>query len=82
MESRMRKPDVYYQPDDVINSFIRNAVGSESQDVMIGCENRFAAGLASRDLVLVKRELTMKFEATPALTSCIKHLAAPDNKRS
>lgn len=78
----MRKPDVYYQTDDVINSFILNAVGSGSQDVMIGCEILFAAGLASRDLVLVERELTMTFKATPALASCLERLTAPDKKRT
>jgi hypothetical protein len=49
---------------------------------MIGCEILFAAGLASRELVLVKRELTLKFEATPALASRLKLLTAPDTKHT
>jgi hypothetical protein len=76
----MRKPDVEYQADDIIIGFVRHAAGSGTQEVMIGCEILFAAGLASRDLILVERELTMKFEATPALATRLEHLTAPVTK--
>jgi hypothetical protein len=78
----MQLPCVKYQADDIIIDFIHRAAGRGSQDVMIGCEILFAAGLASRELILIQRQLTMKFEATPPLASRLELLKAPDTKRT
>jgi hypothetical protein len=52
METEMRTPTVTFSPDDTIKEFIRKVVGSSTQDMMIGSEILFAAGLASRELSL------------------------------
>lgn len=76
----MRKPDVEYQADESVLGLIRLATGSSSQDVIIGCEVLFAAGLASRELILIKRKLTLKFRGTPALASRLEQLTQPSPK--
>ncbi len=63
----MQKPYVEYDADEVIENFISEAAGTGTQEFMIGCEVLFAAGLVARDLALVGRKLTMKFQATPVL---------------
>jgi hypothetical protein len=65
----MRKPDVTYNPDETIKKFIRKFVGSSDQDLMIGSEILFGAGLASRELTLLDGRLTIHFRASPAFES-------------
>lgn len=77
----MRKPYVEYQADDVTIDFIRHVAGSGSQELMIGCEVLLAAGLVSRELTLIGRDLTMKFIATSTLANCLERLTAPDTTR-
>jgi hypothetical protein len=67
MEVKMRSPTVTFSPDDTIKEFIGKAVGSSNQDIMIGSEILFAAGLASRELTLFNGWLTIHFLATAGL---------------
>lgn len=78
----MRKPYLKYQADKVITDLVHRAAGSGSQELMIGCEILFSAGLASRELTLVGRGLTMEFQATPALSTCLDLTAAPNTKHT
>lgn len=73
----MRKPDVKYQADELVLGLIRLATGFSSQDIIIGCEVLFAAGLASRELSLIERKLTLKFHGTPVLASRLEQLTKP-----
>jgi hypothetical protein len=70
----MQKPFVMYDPDETIKEFIGNAVGSTTQDIMIGSEILSAAGLASRELTLADGTLRILFCASPALKSRLKTL--------
>ena len=78
----MRKPYVDYNADETIVDFIQLSAGHGSQETMIGCEILFAAGLASRDVLVTKYELTLQFTATPALASRLQLLknATKDTK--
>lgn len=68
----MRTPTVTFSPDDTIKRFIRDVVGGSTQDMMIGSEVLFAAGLASRELSLLGDRLSIQFRATAALESRLK----------
>lgn len=70
----MRRPTVDYDADEIILDFIQLSAGSGSQEIMIGCEILFAAGLASRNLILTGRLLTLQFAATPTLASRLQLL--------
>ena len=63
----MQKPYVEYNYDEIVLDFIQIVAGTSAQDLMIGCELLFGAGLATRELALVGRKLTVKFTATPDL---------------
>ena len=71
----MRTPTVTFSPDDTIKEFIWKIVGNSTQDVMIGSELLFAAGLASRELTLFGGRLTIHFRATAGLETRLKALS-------
>jgi hypothetical protein len=70
----MRMPAVTINPDETIQKFIRKVVGSSFQDLMIGSEILFGAGLALRELTLLDGRLTIHFRASPALKSRLEIL--------
>ena len=71
----MRTPVVTFSPDDTIKEFIRKVVGTSTQDLMIGSEVLFGAGLASRELTLLDGQLTIHFRASPGLQSRLEALS-------
>ena len=71
----MRTPVVAFSPDDTIKEFLRKVVGTSTQDVMIGSEVLFGAGLVSRELTLLDGRLTIHFRAGPGLQSRLKALS-------
>jgi hypothetical protein len=71
----MRSPTVTFSPDDTIKEFIRKVVGTSNQDIMIGSEILFAAGLVSRELSLFDGLLTVHFQATAGLETRLKAIS-------
>jgi hypothetical protein len=74
-EIKMRSPTVTFSPDDTIKEFIRKVVGTSNQDIMIGSEILFAAGLVSRELSLFDGLLTVHFQATAGLETRLKAIS-------
>ena len=75
----MRTPPVTFYPDETIKEFIEQVVGTSTQDIMIGSEILFGAGLALREVTLVKGRLTIHFHSTPALKSRLEALSKTDH---
>jgi hypothetical protein len=75
LEIKMRTPTVTLSADDTIKEFIRNVTGGSTQDMMIGSEVLFAAGLAFRELSLLGGRLTIHFRATAGLKARLKAIS-------